>query len=138
MLLFVVVDVEFVENLLMFFKIMDGFDLIMDSVIEVLINESKGLFDIIVSDIFVVCGLLFDLGIIEIVLILIGSVFEIFVIFVLNNIGVSESIFFFLNILIDIIINGVENVDMVVLMLIIIVVEILIEIMIFVDNVVSV
>lgn len=54
MLLFVVVDVEFVENLLMFFKIMDGFDLIMDSVIEVLINESKGLFDIIVSDIFVV------------------------------------------------------------------------------------
>lgn len=69
---------------------------------------------------------------------MIGSVFEIFVIFVLNNIGVSESIFFFLNILIDIIINGVENVDMVVLMLIIIVVEILIEIMIFVDNVVSV
>lgn len=54
MLLFVVVDVEFVENLLIFFKIMDGFDLIMDSVIEVLINESKGLFDIIVSDIFVV------------------------------------------------------------------------------------
>lgn len=54
MLLFVVVDVEFVENLLMFLKIMDGFDLIMDSVIEVLINESKGLFDIIVSDIFVV------------------------------------------------------------------------------------
>lgn len=54
MLLFVVVDVEFVENLLMFFKIMDGFDLIMDSVIEVLINESKGLFDIIVSDIFVI------------------------------------------------------------------------------------
>lgn len=54
MLLFVVVDVEFIENLLMFLKIMDGFDLIMDSVIEVLINESKGLFDIIVSDIFVV------------------------------------------------------------------------------------
>lgn len=54
MLLFVVVDVEFVENLLMFLKIIDGFDLIMDSVIEVLINESKGLFDIIVSDIFVV------------------------------------------------------------------------------------
>lgn len=54
MLLFVVVDVEFVENLLMFLKIMDGFDLIMDSVIEVLINESKGLFDIIVSDIFLV------------------------------------------------------------------------------------